>query len=443
MASEAIKTNVITEAERVSYMAKLRGTDGSKPHKDILREMKKQAEMQTFTEDMPEWMAPLGKLRQTEILGMKPGVAVLPFMSTPFNVIKQSLARSPVGILMHKSVKAKYDRGEITPKEYYQEVSATALGSVLTVSLVGLAKAGLITGGGPVNQQDRQNLLDTGWRPYSIHVPGVGYIQAQRVEPLGTILGMAGDIAELGDSEDKLGKLMATLKDNATDKSFLYGLESLSKAWSNPEMFFSTYYKQMSGSLVPTALAKAQQGVDPYARQSEALGASMGIPDAMAYRIPGLSQGLSMRTTPFGEPAERWGTLGTEGTGQKIMSAAQSMLSVTPVSVERQGKEVEKEFARLSKYPGMPPASPRREKAITLRGVNGENVKLNESEVRTYDRYHAMAKQQLERVISSPGYQQLPDDRKAELLDSIYKKFRRAANAEINNSIRRRTTVGD
>jgi hypothetical protein len=367
---------------------------------------------------------------------------VLPFVSTPWNVIKQAVARSPLGILRLKSLKQRLESGDLTPHEYYREVAATMMGSALTVGLVGLAREGFITGGGPTNQQDRQNLLSTGWRPYSLHI-GDTYMQLQRVEPFGTVLGMAGDIAEFGDSEDKLGKMIATIKDNVTDKSFLYGLESMSKAFANPEMFGPTYYKQMTGSLVPTLFARAAQATDPYMRQTDALGAGVGVPDALAYRIPGLSKELPLRSTAMGEPSERWGVFSTDTTAKKAFSALQSLTFATPVSLERENAEVEKEFNRLRNYEGMPPSTPKKSKNIVLRGVSGENVKLNEAEMAIYAQYNQMAKKHLAQMINTTRWDTIPDPLKAKMMRKVYDKYRRVANQQINLSIRKRTTVGD
>ncbi len=442
MASKMVKDGEIKPEQFEAKINELRGLGGNDPHPEILKAMKTNAQRLTFTEPLSRAGQTALKLRDQELFGVRPGVMVLPFVSTPWNVIKQSVARSPLGILRMKSLKVKYDNKEITPHEYYREVAATTMGTAITVGLVGLAKAGFVTGGGPVNQQDRQNLLATGWRPYSIKV-GDAYFQMQRLEPFGTILGMAGDIAELGDSEDKLGKMIATIKDNVTDKSFLYGLESLAKAFSNPEQFGSTYYKQVSGSLVPTFFAKAAQAVDPYMRQVEPLGATVGVPDAMAYRIPGLSQALPQRTTAFGELVERWGTLGVDSPLQRIVGGAQSLVSAVPVSAEREDRAVEKEFNRLRAYPGMPPSAPKRTKRIVLRGVHGENVELTNEERQVYDRYHQKAKQHLSRVINSTRWASVPDPLKAKMLKKVYDRYRSAANKEINLMIRRRTTVGN
>jgi hypothetical protein len=441
MASKMLKEKEIKPEEFETTINRLAGFDGSEPHQAVLKSMQENAQRLTFTEPLSGAGGKALKLRDTELFGTRPGVMVFPFVSTPWNVIKQAVHRSPLGLLRMKKLKADYDAKKITPHEYYREVAATSMGTALTIGLVGLAKSGFITGGGPQNYADRQNLLATGWRPYSVKI-GDGYFQLQRLEPLGTILGMAGDIAEFGESEDKLGKAIATVKDNITDKSFLYGLESLAKAWSNPEMFGSTYYRQMSGSLVPTFFAKAAQAVDPYQRHQEAAGAALGVPDALAYRVPGLSQALPARTTALGEKAERWGVASTDTPAMRAFSAVQSVTMPMPVSAKRKDSEVEQEFSRLRGHRGMPPTAPRRTKQMALRGVTGESVKLSDSEYRVYDKWHQKAKQHLGRVIETAQYQRLPDGAKAKLLRSIYDKYRNAANKEITAMVRRRTSVG-
>ncbi|KKN79007.1 hypothetical protein LCGC14_0344830 [marine sediment metagenome] len=426
-----------------------KGSRRGEPHPDILAAMKKEAEIQTFTERITH---PAGRLVaglrevpvRIPILGFeaKPGTLVIPFWQTPWNVVMQSIARSPIGLLRWGSLKRRYESRELTPQEYYKEVTATVMGTAVWGALLTVAKMGGLTGGGPANYSDRQNLLATGWRPYSIKI-GDAYIQMQRLEPLGTVLGLAADAAEFGASDDKTSKAIAIVKDNMTDKSFLYGLESFAKAFANPEQAGSIYYRQMAGSIVPTFFSKVAQAVDPYQRVQEPLGAAAGVPDALAYRIPFVSRALPARTTALGEKAERWGVMSTESPLALGASAVQSVFNPLGVSAGRLNTEVEREFDRLRGYEGMPPAMPKRTKRIGIRGVDGENIKLTNEEYAVYDKYHARAKQALSRVISSARWESIPDVMKAKMLRSTYGKYRSAANKEINTMIRRRTTVGN
>jgi hypothetical protein len=189
--------------------------------------------------------------------------------------------------------------------------------------------------------------------------------------------------------------------------------------------------------------AKASQAIDPYMRETDPRGAAMGIPDALAYRIPGMSQELPQKSTIFGEPRERWGVGTTDTALGRIASAVQSMTVPYPMSMERADREVEKEFSRLGQYRGMPPSMPRRKMKMRLRGVDGTDVKLTTEEYKIYDRYHAIAKDQLANTIASPQYARMPDALKAKLLRSTYQKFRDAANRHVRQMIMRRTTVGN
>jgi len=447
-AYEMFRKGEIKETEIEGKVAEFMGEGGNEPSQFILEAMKKEAEIQTFTEKVKgKFGTAVSAAREVPVrlpvlgLEVKPVQAVIPFWQTPWNVVTQSVARSPLGLLRLKGLKQKYETGKMDSTTYYKEAAGTVMGTAVWASLLGAAKMGMITGSGPTNYADRQNLLATGWRPYSLKL-GDNYLPLQRIEPLGTVLGMAGDAAELGSTDDLTGKAIAMVKQNLTDKSFLYGLESFAAAFANPEQRGSTYYRQMSGSIVPTFFSKVAQAVDPYQRVQEAGGADAGVPDALAYRIPGVSRALQPRTTALGEKAERWGSIGTEGAFRQVTGAVQSIMSPIPFSLERKDIEVEKELNRLRGYRGMPPAAPKRKKQITLKGVSGENVKLTKDEYSVYDRWHQKAKQHLSRVIGTAQYERLSDDQKAKIIGSVYRKYRSVANKEIAVLIRKRTSVG-
>lgn len=446
MAYEEFRAGKIGQAEVEPRIRELMGERGNEPAREILEAMQREAEIQTFTQPVRGTIGPaVSRAREVTtkipILGIdvKPVQAIVPFWQTPWNVISQSVARSPLGLLRMKGLKQRYKAGEIDSTTYYKEASGTIMGTALWASLVGAAKMGVITGSGPTNYADRQNLLQTGWRPYSIKL-GDRYLQMQRLEPLGTILGMAGDAAEFGTTDDLTGKAVAMIKENMTNKSFLYGLESFAQAFANPKQFGSTYYRQMSGSIIPTFFSKVAQAVDPYQRVQEPFGAEAGVPDAMAYRIPFVSRTLPARTTALGEKAERWGTLGEKGVLGRIVGGIQSMTSAMPVSGGRADTEVERELARLKGFPKIAPSPPRRD--VRLRGGNAESIRLTDEEYDIYNQMHQMAKQHMSRIIQSYNYERLPDDAKAKILRSVYDKYRRAANDRITMLVRKRTTVG-
>jgi hypothetical protein len=453
IAAQEIAAGKIGRGQLLERKKQLLGLGDKPVDRRVLKSMKDNAARLSFTEKPGPGMAKAMKVRdvgiEVPILGeIKPGVFLVPFMSTPWNVIRQSIKRSPLNIINMQKLHRKYKSGDITPQQYWSEVAATSIGTTITASLVALANAGYLTGGGPVNPADRMNKIAQGWKPYSFRIP-LGdrdhYVSIQRIEPLGTVLGMAGDIAEMGDADDKFGKMTAAIKDNLTNKTFLMGLENFAAFVHNPQQFGSQYLRQSVGSLVPTLAAKTAQAIDPYARRVDPTGTTSGVPDAMLYRMPFLSQELPGKSTIFGEPAERWSFSPTtlDTTEGKIARAAMAMVSPGTAGVTTPDKAVEVEFDRLSKYEGMPPSMPQKRKRLKLRGVDGTLVELNEDDYKVYDRYHAMAKKHLASIIKSPNWAAYPDALKAALLRKTYQKYRNAATKEVNDSIRRRTSVGE
>jgi gas vesicle protein len=449
IAAEEVMAGKLKQEQIPARKAELLGLGDKPVDRRVLSSMKDNAARGTFTEPLTPGMAKFAQIRDIEVYGTKPGVVLVPFLGTPWNVIRQAIKRSPLNLINTAKRLRQYNSGEITPQQFWSEAAGTAIGTGLTAAFVGLAEAGFLTGGGPVNPADRANKMARGWKPYSFVIPTGGgekaYISLQRIEPLGTILGMAGDISELGDADDKYGKMTAAIKDNLTNKTFLMGLENFAAFVHSPEQFGSMWTRQMAGSLVPTGVAKLAQATDPYARHVESMGTTAGMPDAMLYRMPGLSQMLPEKSTIFGEPAERWSFAPTtlDSTGGKIARAAGALLSPAVSGYETPDKAVEAEFDRLSKYEGMPPGMPRRKKPMVLRGISGEDVELTDEEYKTYDRFHQMAKRECAAIIASPNWHRVPDELKAQILSKAYRKYRNAATKEVNAKIRRRTSVGE
>ena len=449
IAAKEVMDGKLKQSEIPARKAELLG-QGDKPvDRRVLDSMQKNAARLTFTEELEGGIATFAKLRDVEIGGVKPGVVLVPFLGTPWHVIRQSIKRSPLNVVNSLKRWKQYKSGEMTPQQFFQEVAATTIGTAVTASLVAFAKMGYLTGGGPTNPADRAMKMASGWKPYAFKIPYAegenAYISMQRFEPLGTILGMAGDIAEMGDADDKYGKMTAAIKDNLTNKTFLMGIENFAAFMHKPEQFGGMWTRQMVGSLVPTMLAKGAQAVDPYARMVDPVGATSGVPDAILYRTPFLSQILPKKYTALGESAERWSfapaTLDT--TAGKVIRGVAALTSPGPASVQTSDQAVEAEMSRLSAYEGMPPSMPSKKKKMRLRGVDGVEVELNEDEYEIYSRYHLMAKRQLTKVISGPRWVSIPDGMKAVMMRKIYDKYRRIATKQVNNNIRRRTSVGE
>ncbi|KKL69872.1 hypothetical protein LCGC14_2110570, partial [marine sediment metagenome] len=120
------------------------------------------------------------------------GQFVVPFTRTPMNIAKFTLQRTPFARALpsvRKDLLAGGVRAELAKARMYT-------GSMMMASVGMLAYAGQVTGGGPTDPGLRRTLMLTGWQPYSIKIPG-GWIEYNRLEPLGSIFGMAADFVEI------------------------------------------------------------------------------------------------------------------------------------------------------------------------------------------------------------------------------------------------------
>jgi len=366
---------------------------------------------------------------------------VMPFVRTPMNIMKYGVKRTPLNIPHALHTYGRYRNGEINKSAVVEEAAATLMGTAIAGTIYMAAKEGLVTGGGPSDWQEEMNLRETGWRPYSLKTGGGKYLSYSRVEPLATIFGMAADASEIHyDDPDAADKIIAAIKENLTNKTFMVGLENLAKAWADPDRFAEGYAKIMLGSFVPSALGQVSNITDPYVRTADLRETVHGIPEAMARRIPGLSEQLPIRYNPMGEPVERRERHNLFVLPENIARGA----SAFEVGTYDPSKFVEEEMANLSQYQGMPPSMPTTSVTINMTdSPYGDTIKLTDDEYAIYHQYHRQARQHMGEAILSPDWAAMTPDIKASMLGNIYRGYQRQAREVIKQQVYNRITGVD
>jgi hypothetical protein len=137
-----------------------------------------------------------------------------------------------------------------------------------------------LTGRGPEDREQRQLLESTGWRPYSFHIPGVGYVEYRRFDPFATLLGTVADMVTIGQyshNDDQglietLGaSVVGAIANNATNKTYMTGLKNLLEIALDPAEKWGRFFPRFAASFVPVGpaeLAKTLAGDDdPYMRE--------------------------------------------------------------------------------------------------------------------------------------------------------------------------------
>lgn len=126
---------------------------------------------------------------------------VAPFTKTNLNLVEYALNRTPLAKGLRADIRAGGVRRD-------QALGRVSFGMMTMGSIAGLTAQGIATGSGPADVKARRTLEASGWKPYSIKV-GDTYIPYDKADPMGSVMGIAADIAEIAGhlSSDRDGEL--------------------------------------------------------------------------------------------------------------------------------------------------------------------------------------------------------------------------------------------
>ena len=396
---------------------KILGAKGTMP------EALRRAEEVTFTQSLP-YDSVSGKLQKAcqEHPVLRRFFA--PFVRTPVNILNDAVIHTPG--LAHLT--REYRAAVAQPgKEALRAQAKIATGSMVWLSTIGLAMSGQITGGGPQDQTQKNALLETGWRPYSIKI-GDKYVSYARIEPVATILGMAGDYTEIvrntygqDEAEDKSllslsAALILSTSKAVTSKTFMSTMADTMEALTGDQKTMERWAKNQLLSYIPAVSAQVKKAIDPEIREAR------GFLEEAKTRIPGLSATLPVKYSWL--------------TGEPLKVAGGRWSAVTPVTWDdAEQNNVAKE---LMKFPRA---------ALGLANDIG-GVPLNGQQRSDLARLHGTVKiqgktlmQALEKLIDSPDYdierERLTDTRDATenprilMLQKVIKQYREEARRQL------------
>lgn len=261
----------------------------------------------TFTQDLAAqtWVSEqtLGESLR-HMVHHHPGLTmILPFIRTPTNILRFMWDRTP-GLNMLRAQYANDFRGR-NGQEAAQLARARMLtGATLWGAAVTYAYEGTITGSGPADPAARRELMQTGWRPFSVRVTqedgSVEYRAYDRMDPFGMFFGIAATMAEVAGYADEREydqlALDATvaLARNLQSKTYLAGLTRAVAALAEPERRGERFLQGLVGSFVPSGLQQSLSD-DPHMRDVR------NIADALRARTPGLSMDVDPQRNVLGE----------------------------------------------------------------------------------------------------------------------------------------------
>lgn len=265
---------------------------------------------------------------------------LVPFIRTPANIFKEMIRLTPLAPLISEW-RQSYEAGGA---ERAKAISEMAMGTAISAVVASYALDGSITGQLSADPNKRNVEVASGKQPYSIKI-GDKWYSYQRLQPVGTLIGMAADLAEVWDhvSEHEGNKgatmLSVAFANAVTQQTFLSGITSIVQVLADPERYGSRFVQQYAGSVVPSIVAQPTAMYDPLQRE---IG---GIVDAVKARIPGLRETLTPQINPLtGETVkakERVGELApvnvSDISKDKVLSEAAKLgvgISKAPKAIE-------------------------------------------------------------------------------------------------------------
>ncbi len=297
--------------EKADFVIKYKDDNFNPDSSSLMQYAAEEAQYLTFTKELQD--KTLGKVLQEATNKLPYLRLVIPFVRTPTNILKFAFERTPFVVAL-KEERQKLFTEFNSPDPILR---ARARGKVVTAGVtvgalmdVAFNNREYITGGGPSNEREKQALMATGWRPYSIKI-GDTYFSYQRLDPLATPLGVVADIVETGVREEgdfneswaehKANALMLALTRNATNKSYLAGIQMWADALGDPDRYVEKLGRNYAGSFVPNLISQMSD------YDTQAIKEARSVADVMKKKL-GLRGSLDTKRNVLGEEyqAEQW-----------------------------------------------------------------------------------------------------------------------------------------
>jgi len=389
-----------------------------------------EAQYLTFTKELQD--KTLGKVIQEATNKIPYLRFVVPFVRTPTNILKFAFERTPfVTVLKEERERLFAEFNSTDPI-----LKARTRGKVVTAGLtfgglidVAYNNREYITGGGPSNEREKEALMATGWRPYSIKI-GDTYFSYQRLDPLATPLGVVADLVETGireeaDFDESLlehasTSMVLALTRNATNKSYLAGIQMWADALGDPDRYVEKLGRNYAGSLVPNLISQTAD------YDTQAIKETRSVMDAVKRKL-GMRGSLDTKRNILGEEyvAEQW-----MGTG-----------FINPIQLStKKNDPILTEMASLNHaFRNPPPSLGGQIDLLEYENDKGQSANDRQLELLKTVKLRGLSlRQTLNKLIKSRNYQRLSPDSEPGLpspriqqLNSVLTKYRKEARRQM------------
>lgn len=224
----------------------------------------------TFQEDTPDYLNTLMALRESNSTVGKMLKIFLPFIKTPYNVLKQALRKSPLGVvpLAKDTVSRLYNKkgfdGEYVAKAAEQLIAWSTVMAIAALNGDDDDKP-FITGAAPAFGSGEYNFKANKVPPYSIKLLGK-YWSYAGVEPFATQLGVIADgVKAVNDTRNGrdgtavIKQLVSAVGQSITQKSFIDSIAEIVRVAQDPDRELWKPVTNTAASVVPNIYRQVRQ----------------------------------------------------------------------------------------------------------------------------------------------------------------------------------------
>lgn len=366
-------------------------------------------------------------------MGKKFGMGdfILPFTSTPANIMQRIIDYSPLGLVNSFRYAKELRAGAtvLNQRKLVDSLTRSFTGTGLLAAGYLMAKQGLINPG--ISKDPDLNKLrkEIGIQPYSFNVFGKN-ITYDWSQPLSTLIAIGSDMYNEGKSEEDMGKAIWNAIESGgatlTDQTLLRGMQQLFGGESPVDGLMDSI-KNVPTQFIPTLLSQVARTIDPKDRDYWDPALKGQLMNPLKARIPFIRQGLEAQVGTLGEDVDPGGFL------TRAFSNFFSPANIRNI----QGTEVQQEIMRLyDAKTGRTKHLPRVvSKKITARDPKTrEEVKFDltpQERTKLQRTTGEMTQKVYQRIINSLTYKNMTDEAKHDYLKSTLSKIKKVAEGEI------------
>jgi hypothetical protein len=333
------------------------------------------------------------------------GEIIVPFGRTPSAVAMQVVNYSPVGIA--KTIIENIGQGRFDQRAFSKGVGRGLTGTAIIAIGAALYDNGLINLDRPKNEKERKLQELEGRTDNSIKIDNQ-WRSIQSLGPAGNLLIIGGHFKRAFDENGSPSAAMAEALGGSaksfTEQTFLKGVNQFVDALSDPERSANYVAGSTISSIIPVFVSDVARATDVYERRADS------IAEKVLVRIPGARRTLEPSINVLGQRREP-----TANPIEIMFDATRPSMDIsTPVVTE---------LRRLWDLGWE--ASPN-----LLGGREGYDILTPEENTALWEQAGDLTKQGLTTLIEAPGYAQLVDEQKAEVIASIISQAQTAAKTQ-------------